>query len=63
MVSLNSFILFARGLETQLELQKEKEDLRALGLTEEEIEGYIEFYAENFFPALTKRNIPSISLS
>jgi hypothetical protein len=33
------------------EIEQDKKDLKTLGLTEEEIEGYIEFYAENFFPA------------
>jgi len=61
MDSLNSFILFARGLEIQLELQKEKEDLRALGLTEEEIEGYIEFYWDNWFPVLPARSAKSLN--
>jgi hypothetical protein len=61
MVSLNSFILFARGLEVQLDLQKEKEDLRSLGLTEEEIEGYIEFYWDNWFPVLPAQSGKSLS--
>lgn len=31
------------------ELLEEKEELRKLGLTEEEIAGYEEFFAENFY--------------
>jgi len=31
------------------EIEQDKQDLRKLNLTEEEIEGYIEFCAENFF--------------
>lgn len=31
-----------------LELNKEKEDLQALGLTDEEIDGYMDFYLDNW---------------
>ena len=34
------------NLEGILELERDIEDLRAAGLTEEEIEGYIQFYIE-----------------
>jgi len=33
------------------EIEQDKEDLHALDLTEEEIEGYIEMFKDNFFPA------------
>jgi hypothetical protein len=39
------------------EIEKDKKDLRKLGLTEEEIEGYIEFYAENFFPPPKEKGV------
>jgi hypothetical protein len=41
-------------LETQLELYNEKKELRALGLTEEEVEGYIEFYWDTWFEPVNK---------
>ena len=38
------------------EIEQDKKELRALGLTEEEIEGYTEMFADNFFPAPKKGN-------
>jgi hypothetical protein len=46
-----------KSLEAQLEIMEDKEILRDLGLTEEEIEGYIEFFADDFFPASSRENI------
>lgn len=37
------------NLEVQLELFVEQQELRDLGLTEEEIEGYIDFYWDSWF--------------
>lgn len=37
-----------------LEINEEIKDLRNLGLTEEEIEGYIDFFLENWMTPLTK---------
>lgn len=39
----------ARLLEVNLEIQEEKKILQSLGLTNEEIDGYIEFFADNWF--------------
>ncbi len=39
----------ARLLAINCEIEREKRLLRQLGLTEEEIDGYVEFFAENFF--------------
>ena len=33
-----------------VEIETEMNELRKLGLSEEEIEGYIEFYLDTFFP-------------
>jgi hypothetical protein len=44
----NSTSLSFKRLLTQLEMLKDKDELIALGLSEEEIEGYFEFYLENY---------------
>jgi hypothetical protein len=38
-----------KELILQLELQKEQQELRDLGLTDIEIEGYIEYYWDTWF--------------
>ena len=38
-----------KNLEVQLELLVEQQELRDLGLTDEEIEGYIDFYWNSWF--------------
>lgn len=40
---------------TQLEIQIEREELKKMGLTDEEIEGYVEFFIENY-PELLKND-------
>lgn len=37
-----------QSLSVALEILQEQQELRELGLTEEEIEGYLEFYLETF---------------
>ena len=39
------------------ELEEDKKQLKKHGLTEEEIEGYIEFYKELFFPHQMKKEM------
>lgn len=39
------------------ELEKDKEDLRKKGLSEEEIEGYSDFYQETFFPIQVRKDL------
>jgi hypothetical protein len=46
MVSLNS-----------VELLQERQHLRQLGLTQEEVEGYIEFYWNNWFPPVNSGRV------
>lgn len=48
--SLNSFnsIEFIKQLELMLEIEQERKHLREIGLSEIEIEGYFECFAENF---------------
>jgi len=46
---LNSIVIYS------VELEQEKRELRALDLTEEEIEGYIEFYWDSWFPPVNRR--------
>ena len=41
--------ILAQILEINLEINEEKRVLRELGLSEEEIDGYIEFFADEFF--------------
>ena len=41
-----------KALVTMLEMQKERCDLRALGLTEDEIDGYFDYYIDNYLPDL-----------
>ena len=41
-----------KNLLIQLEIQKEIQELKELGLTSIEIEGYIEFYWDNWYPPL-----------
>jgi len=36
-------------LAINLEIQKDRSDLFILGLTSEEVEGYLEFYADHYF--------------
>ncbi len=36
-------------LETLQEIETEKKELRKLGLSEEEISGYLDFFFNNFF--------------
>ena len=40
-------------LQLMAEIQQDKLDLMKLGLTQEEVEGYIEFYADKYFPPST----------
>jgi hypothetical protein len=42
--------LLNKNILIQLEILQEVEDLKALGLTEIEVEGYIEMYWENWYP-------------
>lgn len=39
-------------LDAANELINDKEDLRKLGLTEEEVEGYAEFFHDRYFPTV-----------
>ena len=41
-----------KGLLTELELQIEIEELRRIGLSEEEIEGYFDFYVDSWIVSL-----------
>lgn len=41
-----------KGLLTELELQIEIEELRKIGLSEEEIEGYFDFYVDSWIASL-----------
>ena len=41
------------NLSIMLEIRSEIEDLRNLGLTEEEITGYLDFFINNWFNDLT----------
>jgi hypothetical protein len=41
------------------EIAQEREYLRSLNLTEEDIEGYIAFYIENWFPVPIVKGRPS----
>lgn len=44
-------------INTMLILQQDLKDLAALGLTEEEVMGYLDFFAEDFFPgAVDEKN-------
>lgn len=36
-------------LDLLIEIEEERKDLRKLEFTEEEIEGYFDFYIENYF--------------
>lgn len=49
MTVLQSSAQLARSLLIQQEMEQDKRDLRKLGLTEEEVTGYIEFYLEKWF--------------
>lgn len=40
-------------LSVNLEFAKDLEELRALGLTEEDIDGYIDFYSSKYFKDLS----------
>jgi len=51
---LNSF--GTKAIEISAEINQEIEELRTLGLTEIEIEGYIEFYWENWFEVTPVKN-------
>lgn len=44
----------AEYFEIMLELNAEKKALKALGLSEEEIEGYIDFYIDNWLRPVKK---------
>jgi hypothetical protein len=39
------------------ELETDKKDLKKLGLSEEEIEGYIDFYRDTFFPEKIRKEL------
>lgn len=47
MVSLNNAI---EQVLIQLEIREDVKDLETLGLVPEEIEGYLEFFWENWYP-------------
>ncbi len=40
------------ALLTSIEIQVERQELRELGLTEDEIDGYFEYYMDNYLPDL-----------
>lgn len=46
--------LLSLVLPNNIDLSKERKDMRDLGLTEEEVEGYIEFYWDTWFPPVNK---------
>ena len=48
-------------LNAMLEIHEEILELRALGLTEEEIQGYIEFFMDNWLDPLNK--IPGLKVT
>lgn len=43
---------FLKYLEAADELVTDKAELRGLGLTEEEVQGYEEYFLENYFPTV-----------
>lgn len=45
---------FLKYLDSSSELIEDKADLRHMGLTEEELEGYEEFFHRNYFPKDTE---------
>ena len=47
-------ISWLKDLAIRVEIEKERQELRALGLTEEEVEGCIEFFLESWYSVIQK---------